>query len=639
MSGSPGSGGSNPRKFSEKIALHNQKQAEETRAFEQLMTDITLSRVQFQRIQQMRLSQTCTQYGGSLPNVNQIGNSTAEFKGSFSPVLDNSRNTRHHGLVERVPRDRSRLGSPHRHLPDKHGRLMESSPYGPVYLSPLPDISWQREQRTWNEEKRPGFRLISQLNRTNSDSALHTTALNPNPQDPLCETTPQMGLVFPQRNASVSEAEANEVGDVFSFQPLDGGESHLGVNKPLSKQLQETKNVQSLTSRPKSCDVPKNNVFSSMDQNIGLSHFQGTLNSGGSLPDLTSLHFPPPLPIPLDPEDVRYPRLSGGDSTGNLHSAMRQLGFGNSEGISPSLNNPSLQAPIKSSHLQFPLSNPSVNMPLRFSSLPSTQPGGLSGSSRRRHRTPVSPLTVSPGVEHCVSPTMQFPSAISPSVSSIAQDVSLGTSNLPIQPPPPYPFYQQTLQQSCSQNFPAEASQQRQHNQHHQPVSPIRLDPASMNMDFVGEFLVDPFMDTDTSGEHPKSLTYKLRQFNTSENAFGSLPGGCCFNQSSDVSCSPSSGIRLGWSQRNLQDSLQIQQCFESNIPNIILTDESNPRLSKDISALAGVPECFDSESVFPLEDELHIEPLTLDGLNMLSDPDLILPDPSVEDGFRNDKL
>ncbi|KAG2470895.1 CRTC3 protein, partial [Polypterus senegalus] len=131
----------------------------------------------------------------------------------------------------------------------------------------------------------------------------------------------------------------------------------------------------------------------------------------------------------------------------------------------------------------------------------------------------------------------------------------------------------------------------------------------------------------------------ELRQFNTLENAFGSLPGGCYFNQSSDISCSPSSGIKLGCSQRNLQDSLQIQQCFESNIPNIILTDESNPRLSKDISALAGVPECFDSESVFPLENELHIEPLTLDGLNMLSDPDLILPDPSVEDGFRNDKL
>lgn len=45
MSGSPSTGGSNPRKFSEKIALHNQKQAEETRAFEQLMTDLNVSRV------------------------------------------------------------------------------------------------------------------------------------------------------------------------------------------------------------------------------------------------------------------------------------------------------------------------------------------------------------------------------------------------------------------------------------------------------------------------------------------------------------------------------------------------------------------------------------------------------------------
>lgn len=45
MAASPGSGGANPRKFSEKIALHTQRQAEETRAFEQLMTDLTLSRV------------------------------------------------------------------------------------------------------------------------------------------------------------------------------------------------------------------------------------------------------------------------------------------------------------------------------------------------------------------------------------------------------------------------------------------------------------------------------------------------------------------------------------------------------------------------------------------------------------------
>lgn len=31
----------NPRKFSEKIALHNQKQAEETAAFEQIMKEVS----------------------------------------------------------------------------------------------------------------------------------------------------------------------------------------------------------------------------------------------------------------------------------------------------------------------------------------------------------------------------------------------------------------------------------------------------------------------------------------------------------------------------------------------------------------------------------------------------------------------
>uniref|UniRef100_A0A3B3B8N1 Transducer of regulated CREB activity N-terminal domain-containing protein n=1 Tax=Oryzias melastigma TaxID=30732 RepID=A0A3B3B8N1_ORYME len=88
MSGSPGASGSNPRKFSEKIALHNQKQAEETRAFEQLMTDLTVSRVQFQKVQQLRLSQSrAPYYGGSLPNVNQIGNTSSEFQvGALQPL-------------------------------------------------------------------------------------------------------------------------------------------------------------------------------------------------------------------------------------------------------------------------------------------------------------------------------------------------------------------------------------------------------------------------------------------------------------------------------------------------------------------------------------------------------------------------
>lgn len=74
-------------------------------------------------------------------------------------------------------------------------------------------------------------------------------------------------------------------------------------------------------------------IFPSPEQNPGLSHYQGLMNSGGSLPDLSNLHFPSPLSTPLDPEDNGgYPNLSGGSSTGNLPAAMMHLGIGNSQG-------------------------------------------------------------------------------------------------------------------------------------------------------------------------------------------------------------------------------------------------------------------------------------------------------------------
>lgn len=75
-------------------------------------------------------------------------------------------------------------------------------------------------------------------------------------------------------------------------------------------------------------------IFPSPEPNPGLSHYQGSLNTGGSLPDLTNLHFPSPLSTPLDPEDNNgcYPNLSGGSSTGNLPAAMMHLGISNSQG-------------------------------------------------------------------------------------------------------------------------------------------------------------------------------------------------------------------------------------------------------------------------------------------------------------------
>uniref|UniRef100_A0AAY5EIZ8 CREB regulated transcription coactivator 3 n=1 Tax=Electrophorus electricus TaxID=8005 RepID=A0AAY5EIZ8_ELEEL len=535
--------------FLEKIALHNQKQAEETRAFEQLMTDLTVSRVQFQKIQQLRLSQNRAQYyGGSLPNVNQIGHTTTDFQGTFPSGLDSVRGTRHHGLVERVHRDRNRINSPHRRPIDKQGR----SPYGTVYLSPPPDNSWRREQQPWTEEKRPGFRLISQLNRTNSDSALHTSAMNPNPQDAF-GMNQQMGRCPPQRNGEELMNSLSFFPAVFSFPAIPNEESLIGVSKPLPKQLWEAKKVQSLSSRPKSCEVPGINIFPSPEQNASLSHYQSTLNTGGSLPDLSNLHFPSPLPTPLDPEEAAYPNLSGGSSTGNLPAAMMHLGIGNSQGLSSSLSNPSIQASLTNSQLHSSLSNPSIHSSLRLSSLSNPPPGGMSTSPRRRP-APISPLTLSPGSEQRRSLGKQLSPTMSPSLSPITQD-----------------------------------------------------------------------------------------QYNVLEHAMSSVAGG--FDPSSNLYCPQSSLMGLGGSHGNLHNSLPSKpNMLYSNcgggVPNIILTDDSNPSLSKDISSvLSAVPECFDSEGVFPLEDELHIEPLSLDGLSMLSDPDMVLPDPSVEDSFRSDRL
>ncbi|XP_051980821.1 CREB-regulated transcription coactivator 2-like, partial [Xyrauchen texanus] len=107
----PACGASNPRKFSEKIALHTQRQAEETAAFQEVMMDLTSTRIQAQKV---RLARTQgPYYSGSLPNVNQIGRNISDLQGSFQSPLDSRYSTRHHGLVERVHRDR-RFISPSR---------------------------------------------------------------------------------------------------------------------------------------------------------------------------------------------------------------------------------------------------------------------------------------------------------------------------------------------------------------------------------------------------------------------------------------------------------------------------------------------------------------------------------------------
>ncbi|XP_064336114.1 CREB-regulated transcription coactivator 1 isoform X5 [Camelus dromedarius] len=604
----------NPRKFSEKIALHNQKQAEETAAFEEVMKDLSLTRaarLQLQKSQYLQLGPSRGQYyGGSLPNVNQIGSGTVDlpFQTPFqSSGLDTSRTTRHHGLVDRVYRERGRLGSPHRRplSVDKHGRQADSCPYGTVYLSPPADTSWRR---------------------TNSDSALHQSTMTPTQPEPFTsgsQDTHQkrvLLLTVPGMEETTSETDKN-----------------------LSKQAWDTKKT---GSRPKSCEVPGINIFPSADQENTTALIPATHNTGGSLPDLTNIHFPSPLPTPLDPEEPTFPALSSSSSTGNLAANLTHLGIG---GAGQGMSTPGSS----------PQHRPAGVSPL-----------SLSTEARRQQAQQVSP-TLSP-----LSPITQ---AVAMDALSLEQQLpyafftQAGSQQppppQPQPPPPPPPASQQqppppppqvpvglppggslmpstsltrgpqlpplavTVPSSLPQSPPENAGQ-----------PPMGIDIASApalqqyRTSAGSPANQSPTSPVSNQGFSPGSSP-QLEQFNMMENAISSSS---LYSPGSTLNYSQAAMMGLTGSHGSLPDSQQLGYPSHSSIPNIILTvtGESPPSLSKELtSTLAGVGDVsFDSDNQFPL-DELKIDPLTLDGLHMLNDPDMVLADPATEDTFRMDRL
>ncbi|XP_041444205.1 CREB-regulated transcription coactivator 3 isoform X3 [Xenopus laevis] len=568
---------------------------------------------------------------------------------------------RHHGLVERV--SRNRIHSSHHRPVEKHGRQCDSSPYGSVYLSPPPDNNWRRQQVPWNEEKRPGFRLLSALNRTNSDSALHTSASSTKMQDPFLGGTQAMlrAPKPPQRNPSLQDGEIDNFGEalsVFSYPTAMMEENMLNVSKPLPKQIWEAQKIQCITSRPRSCEVPGIKVFPSSDSNASLSHFQGSLNTGGSLPDLTNLHFPSPLPTPLDPDDTAYANISAENSSG-LPAAMTHLGISGSPGIQNTRSNPSIQATMNNSSLASNVNNhtpqghnnQALHPSLRLSSLsnPSLPTSGLGSSPRRRH-TPVSPLTLTPGSESNRSISNQFSPTSPMNMPLNSQGVSMDRSPLslpPLEPPPPYPLYADQPQP------PLHHTHQQMHespeSQNFQPPSPVPCPPLDLNLanSSLSGFFGDSFFDHQQPTKQGKYLWQQQEQYDMFGSPSSSLPNtNAFFDPNMNLQYSQASLMGLGGSHGNLQDSFQLRPNYlysncGGSVPNIILTDDSSNSLSKDISnAVAGVSELgFDADNTFQLDDELKLGPLSLDGLSMLSDPDMVLPDPSIEDSFRSDKL
>ncbi|XP_056276455.1 CREB-regulated transcription coactivator 1 isoform X4 [Pseudoliparis swirei] len=531
----------NPRKFSEKIALHNQKQAEETAAFEEVMKDLSITRaarLQFQKTQYLQLGPNRGQYyGGSLPNVNQIGNSTMDMPFQNSG-LDTNRSTRHHGLVDRVYRDRSRITSPHQKplSVDKHGRQIDSCPYGSVYLSPPPDTSWRR---------------------TNSDSALHQSTLTPAQQASFTggsqELQPKRVLLLTVPGAEAIKQETDE--------------DEQNQNWECKKNM----------SRSEPCKVPGIHIFPSPDQQLNTSLKPAVHNTGGSLPDLTNIQFPPPLPTPLDLDDAVAASYSSSDSTLNL---------ANTQGVNTS-------QPTVTMEMQ---PGPDDMVPLILNA----------GDSHQHQNLQLSPTS---------PPLSLSQSAIN--AMNLEQELSQ------------YAFFNQ--QPSSQQTGLVQLQSDNQTSSQ-----------ANMTMDMnthnsiLGSVFAD-FYDQQLPSIQTSALSQQLEQFNMIETPISS---DSLYNQTSTLNYSQALMMGLTGGHCNLQDQQQMSYSSHGNIPNIILTvsGESPPNLPKDLTDSLSTDISFDVDSQFPLDD-LKIDPLTLDGLHMLNDPDMVLADPATEDAFRLDRL
>ncbi|XP_062413572.1 CREB-regulated transcription coactivator 1 isoform X1 [Pungitius pungitius] len=579
----------NPRKFSEKIALHNQKQAEETAAFEEVMKDLSITRaarLQFQKTQYLQLGPNRGQYyGGSLPNVNQIGNSTMDMSFQNSG-LDTNRSTRHHGLVDRVYRDRSRITSSHQKplSIDKHGRQIDSCPYGSVYLSPPPDTSWRR---------------------TNSDSALHQSTLAPSQQASFTggsqELQPKRVLLLAVPGAEAIKQETDENGQ--------------------NQNWESSKNI----SRSEPCEVPGINIFPSPDQQMTTSLKPAAHNTGGSLPDLTNIQFPPPLPTPLDSDDA---------VTASFSSSSGAQTLANTQGGNTS--------------------EPTVTMEMQTGQddmVPLILNAGDSHQHQNLQLSPTSPpLTLSQAAINAMNLEQQLAQyaffSQQPSSQTHQSQQQIGLVQLQSSGNScPASDNQSSSQADMTMDMNTASSLQQYRSRvgssaNQSPTSPVSNQGFSpggspQHNSILGSVFAD-FYDQQLPSIQASALSQQLEQFNMIETPISSDG---LYNQTSTLNYSQALMMGLTGGHCNLQDQ-QLGYSCHGNIPNIILTvsGESPPSLPKDLTGSVSTDISFDVDSQFPLDD-LKIDPLTLDGLHMLNDPDMILADPATEDAFRLDRL
>ncbi|XP_047663951.1 CREB-regulated transcription coactivator 2 isoform X1 [Tachysurus fulvidraco] len=451
---------SNPRKFSEKIALQIQRQAEDIAAFQEVMTDITSTRIQAQKVRQAR--SLASYYGGSLPNVSQISACPSGNQSQQLCNLNYSVSQQHHVRTEHGQRD---------HRPNVHGRPnrrhIESAPYLSVHLSPSSGPSWRRNWfvRPANEKSHIDQTQMNALSRTRSDSALHTSVRmtyigDPNPEQVLTGCPKKAGISLFSPPVPLIEENVQEEGRTPKLQKISSACS--GCDTPgnhISGSLPDLSSLCLPSAVPEASNPQPPINTKSISSSTGIHHLPSSATHEVS----TDSDFPMPSlssalqamdSNPLLQSSLSNPNLQGTLSSPSLHDSL------SSTSLCMSLSSSSLKSSLSSQSLQSSFSSSSLSNQ-SFQSTASSYSSGISASrscsssslscsprtggqvtvsqtASSVRRNQLSPLMVPSGEE---SPWQQ--PTLSPTLSCITQGVPLNSTKVRQEvKPPPYPYSQ-----------------------------------------------------------------------------------------------------------------------------------------------------------------------------------------------------
>ncbi|KAJ8028928.1 CREB-regulated transcription coactivator 1 [Holothuria leucospilota] len=622
-----------PRKFSEKIALHQQKQAEGNAAFNQIMSDVSYFT---KNNPQQLVPNPRFHRGNSLPNVNQLGNQSLQMvncihacDSNIKPFVNVSNvPTVEHTTAHLTLDDKNASGRPgenrvhrtQRKVHMRHG----TAPYStPSYLSPPNDSSWRR---------------------TSSDSALHTSAMA-GPPDHFPDMVENVEMVDARRGLTVWDAKKDDM----------------------------------VQNRPRSCEVPGIHICPSEQQQEPSSSPIPISSNTGSLPDLTNLHIPSPLTTPIDNEDpLQYSNPSPGSMSPGIPSPVAIMPNHLISGTAVQGRSPQLS----------PQLSPIVSPQTRRRDVPhlilATATDG-----QRVQCFPQSPQSAMSNVYDEKGSSLNYWA----SNNGIRMDVGSGISM--DQSMNKFPIYQQTQQQGQAQN--QQQQPHSPHSPHHQPPSPqhvsagINLDMSKVALQYRDNKTpvhtcsspTSPVPNPDYSPVpspggpvgSPGSVSPVQTQFNNSKGSFyhqqaaQNLP-----HQFEQISMVPESGgspvgspsVTQGMTNYTEsyiyppgdldiyttnrppptypgQQFLQFAAHPTPNIPDIVFTgpdigSPSSQDFAREIgNAMAGVDSAMDP--IFST-DSLILDPLDLAGIDgqILSDNNPVA-DQATEDSFRSDHL